>query len=117
MAPGVICFGAARVEIRTRALGLMVGGTSNSVETDRARGDVAAWLAGLGWKTNQVTRLVCDGAGDGVIGEPFTLGIGVAKACRSERLRPPTTPQPWIQEARYMPDFSTWLSITSLRPI
>lgn len=87
MAPRVICFGAAHVDIRARSLGPIVGGTSNPVETSWARGgvagNVAAWLAGLGCETHLVTRLGRDGAGAGVIGELQTLGIGVSGTSRS----------------------------------
>jgi pseudouridine kinase len=87
MAPRVICFGAAHVDIHARALRPIVDGTSNPVEASRTRGgvagNVATWLASLGCETNLVTRLGRDVAGDGVIGELEALGIGLAGTSRS----------------------------------
>lgn len=83
----IICFGAAHPDIRARALGPIVDGTSNPVETTRARGgvagNVAAWLATLGHDVSMVTRLGRDPAGDAVFGELAEIPVDCTGISRS----------------------------------
>jgi pseudouridine kinase len=88
VAPRVICFGAAHVDIQARAHDEMVAGTSNPVRVTRRHGgvarNVAVWLAALGCETSLVTRLGRDRDGDDVLAELTALGIETAGISRSE---------------------------------
>lgn len=87
MPPRIVCFGAAHVDIRARALDPIVDGTSNPVKTSRARGgvagNVAAWLARLGNDVALVSRLGHDLAGDTVLGELIEFGVECSGVSRS----------------------------------
>lgn len=87
MAPRTVCFGAAHVDISARARGPIIDGTSNPVETSRARGgvagNVAAWLARLGHEVSLITRLGSDAAGDDVLGALVEIGVDCAAISRS----------------------------------
>jgi pseudouridine kinase len=87
MTPGIVCFGAAHADIRAHARDPIIDGTSNPVETTRARGgvagNVAAWLAGLGHEVSLISRLGRDAAGDGVLGALTEIGVNCSAISRS----------------------------------
>lgn len=79
MGSRVICFGAAHVDIRARGLAPLIEGSSNPVETRRARGgvagNVAGWLSALGHEVFLVARIGDDADGAFVLGDLRRQGV------------------------------------------
>ena len=89
MAPPVVCFGAAHVDRRARAIGAVALATSNPVTVTRGAGgvarNVAETLARLGRSVALVSRVGDDPDGAQVTADLARLGVDVAGVGRSPR--------------------------------
>ncbi|MEE8271431.1 MAG: PfkB family carbohydrate kinase, partial [Alphaproteobacteria bacterium] len=89
MAPPVVCFGAAHVDRRARAIGAVALATSNPVTVTRGAGgvarNVAETLARLGRSVALVSRVGDDPDGAQVTADLARLGVDVAAVGRSPR--------------------------------
>jgi len=85
----IACIGGAHVDVRAHALGPVVRGSSNPVQTRRGFGgvarNVAENLARLGAAVWLYSRVGRDSDGDAVVGAIAALGVGTDGIGRSDR--------------------------------
>lgn len=85
----IACIGGAHIDVRAHALGPVVPGSSNPVQTRRGFGgvarNVAENLARLGAAVRLYGRVGRDSDGDAVVGTMARLGVGTDGIGRSER--------------------------------
>lgn len=85
----IACIGGAHIDVRAHALGPVVPGSSNPVQTRRGFGgvarNVAENLARLGERVHLYGRVGRDSDGDAVIGTMAGLGVETQGIGRSER--------------------------------